>query len=77
MLIDVRLASGIDVTLCGSHELMFRRAGSCAASAKELKATFADRRSFDRRARGEGDELAERLAAAFTPERRSVDRRAN
>jgi hypothetical protein len=46
-------------------------------NAKELRAALSDRRSSHRRATGEGDELAERLAAAFTRERRDGDRRAS
>lgn len=37
----------------------------------------AERRDHERRAQGGGDELAERLTAAFTRERRSTERRAS
>jgi hypothetical protein len=43
---------------------------------KALRAAIGERRSSKRRATGEGDELAERLSAAFTRERRSTERRA-
>ncbi|MBX3224256.1 MAG: hypothetical protein KF795_27320 [Labilithrix sp.] len=46
-------------------------------SATELRAALCDRRSNDRRAAGEGDELAERLTAAFTRDRRASERRAS
>jgi hypothetical protein len=76
-LLDVTLG-GAKVTLCGSHELMHRRAGGKAKSVAELKKMFGDRRGTDRRgAPGEEvDELAARLSAAFTRERRVSERRA-
>lgn len=77
-LLDVTLAGGATVALCGSHDLAHRRAGSMATSAAELKAMLGDRRRDDRRAHGfeEVDELAASLFAAFTSERRRVERRA-
>jgi hypothetical protein len=47
-------------------------------SVSELRATLRDRRETDRRSRlapGSYDELAERLSAAFTRERRASERR--
>lgn len=76
-LLDVSLG-GTKVTLCGSHELMHRRAGGKAKSVAELRAMLSERRGTDRRgAPGEEvDELAARLTAAFTRERRVAERRA-
>jgi hypothetical protein len=77
-LVSVELAGGEVVALCGSHELMHRRDGARATTVAELRAALGDRRSADRRAfRGEVDELAERLNAAFTRERRGAERRAS
>jgi hypothetical protein len=76
-LVMVDLSSGVRVTLCGTHELMHRRTGSRARSVEELKAAFKDRRGTDRRGyRGEVDELAQRLDAAFMKDRRGTERRA-
>jgi hypothetical protein len=75
-LLQIELACGARATLCGSHELMHRRDGRTAESEAELRARFAERRSTERRAEGGADELAERLASAFTPERRVTERRA-
>ena len=74
-LVEVELANG-RATLCGSHDLMHRRAGRKARTAAELRAAFAERRSTKRRADGGVDELAESLASAFTLERRVAERRA-
>ena len=78
-LLQVPLAGGAAVVLCGSHDLAHRRAGSPATSAAELASLLGDRRRDDRRGYGfeEIDELAASLAAAFTSERRRVDRRAS
>lgn len=77
-LVTVVLASGDPVALCGSHELMHRRDGARARTAAELRASFAERRSSTRRAVAtDGDELAERLTAAFTRDRRAAERRAS
>ncbi|HVH41724.1 MAG TPA: hypothetical protein VM925_05255 [Labilithrix sp.] len=76
LLVMVELRGGAAVTLCGSHALMHSRTNAQCRTVSELRAALAERRSTDRRAQGEGDELAERLAAAFTRERRSTDRRA-
>ena len=77
-LVDVDLANDPAITLCGSHELMHRRSGWKARTVTELRAAFGNRRSNDRRGGpGEVDELAERLQAAFTRDRRSTSRRAS
>jgi hypothetical protein len=76
-LLDVDLAGDPCITLCGSHELMHRRSGWKARTVAELRSAFGDRRSTDRRGiPGEVDELAEKLTAAFTRERRTTSRRA-
>jgi hypothetical protein len=76
-LVMVDLLSGVRVTLCGTHDLMHRRAGARARSVTELKQAFGERRETDRRGyRGEVDELAMRLSYAFTTERRGAERRA-
>src|SRR5262249_32743638 len=77
LLVTVELQGGAVATLCGSHALMHSRTGETARNVTELRAALAERRAHDRRAEGEGDELAERLTAAFTRERRSSERRAN
>ena len=77
-LITVSLSGGSQTTLCGSHELMFRRDGSRLRSVAELRSVFGNRRRTERRGgRGEVDELAEKLNEAFAPNRRSSDRRAS
>lgn len=77
-LVGVELTGGEQVTLCGSHDLMHRRAGSPAESLAGLRTLFGDRRANDRRGgKGEIDELAEALSAAFLRDRRSSARRAS
>lgn len=76
VLVMTELHGGAAVTLCGSHAVMLRRSNVACRTVSELKVALADRRSNDRRAIGEVDELAERLASAFTRERRGADRRA-
>jgi len=77
-LVLVDLSGGERATLCGSHELMNRRAGAMAKSIHELQEALGDRRDMDRRGGpGEVDELAEALTAAFTRNRRGADRRAS
>lgn len=77
-LVLVELAGGERATLCGSHELMNRRAGKMARTIHELQDALGDRRDTDRRGGpGEVDELAEALTAAFTRNRRGADRRAS
>ena len=74
LLTEVTLDDGV-ATLCGSHALLHTRAQSAggATTVAELRAALTERRSYDRRAAGGGDELAERLSAAFTRERRGVE----
>jgi hypothetical protein len=76
LLVIVELRGGAVATLCGSHALLHTRTGERATSVAELRAELRDRRARNRRAAGEGDELAERLASAFTKERRGGERRA-
>lgn len=76
VLVMTELQSGAAVTLCGSHAVMLHRSKEVFRTADEVRVALAERRSTDRRAQGEGDELAERLTAAFTRERRTTDRRA-
>jgi hypothetical protein len=75
----VELRPGLSLCLCGSHELMYRRlAAGRVHTVDVLRAALGERRSSDRRGRlGEFDELAADLAAAFTTERRTRDRRAS
>lgn len=73
-----RLATGEVVVVCGTHELMHRRAESPARSTAELRRMLTERRRGSRRGI-DGDELGMRLSEAFaTSERRSstgTDRR--
>lgn len=73
-----RLANGEVVVVCGTHELMHRRAESPARSTAELRRMLTERRRGSRRGI-DGDELGMRLSEAFaTSERRSgagTDRR--
>ncbi len=78
-LVDVTLAGGARATLCGSHALIHARAlaqrAVPARNVAELRRLVADRRA--RRERREaGDPLGEQLQAAFSGERRALDRRA-
>ncbi|MBX3211002.1 MAG: hypothetical protein KF850_03130 [Labilithrix sp.] len=77
LLVMVELHGGAAATLCGSHALMHSRTTEPCRTPAELRAALCDRRSEDRRAAGEGDELAERLTAAFTRDRRASERRAS
>jgi hypothetical protein len=76
MLVMVELNGGAAATLCGSHALMHARAGEKSRNVTELRAALKDRRLSDRRGPGLGDELAERLTAAFARDRRGSERRA-
>ncbi len=69
------LGDGARVVVCGSHDLMYRRSGQVAQTVADLRAITRDRR--ERLPRREvGDELGERLVAAFAPARRTgTDRR--
>jgi len=72
------LASGVVLTVCGSHAVAHARAPRQARTVADLRALLADRReSQDRRGRhaGEVDELAQSLAAAFRADRRGPGRR--
>jgi hypothetical protein len=75
-LTHAKLQNGETVTLCGTHELMLRRAGG-AADATSLRSALTDRRDTVRRSVGGGDELAESLQDAFAPKRRRTERRAS
>ena len=77
LLVMVELPGGAGVTLCGSHALMQSRIGQQCRTVTELREVLAERRNMDRRAVGEGDELAERLSAAFIRDRRASERRAS
>ncbi len=77
LLVMVELRGGAAATLCGSHALMHSRIGAKSRTVTELRAVVAERRANERRATGEGDELAERLTVAFTRERRASERRAS
>jgi hypothetical protein len=77
-LVAVELTGGVRATLCGSHDLMHRRAGAPADSVAALRTLFGDRRATERRGgKGEVDALAEALSAAFCRDRRSSARRAS
>jgi hypothetical protein len=73
-LCTTRLSTGETVVVCGTHELMHRRARTVAASVRDLAALVRDRRNKHRRVE-QIDELGARLASAFRPERRKTDRR--
>jgi hypothetical protein len=73
-LLEVELESGDEATLCGSHALMLDRASARPGSADQLKQMLRDRRD-PRDRRITGDELGDRLGAAFNVERRVRDRR--
>ncbi len=76
LLVMTELEGGAAVTLCGSHALMHSRMTSMPRTVGELRSALCERRENARRADGAGDELAERLTAAFTRERRNAERRA-
>jgi len=76
-LCTTRLGAGAQVVVCGTHELMHRRAQRKAETASELASMLSNRRETRRRHRTP-DELGARLTEAFSgrPERRVVgDRR--
>ena len=75
-LVMMELEGGAAVTLCGTHAVMHGRLADRPRSVAELRSALEERRSTERRAQGDGDELAERLTAAFTRERRNTERRA-
>lgn len=77
-LLATHLSGGEPVTVCGTHDLMHRRAERPARSLAELREMVMDRRRTpDRRgSHPELDELGSQLARAFAPERRAeADRR--
>lgn len=76
LLVMLELRGGQAATLCGSHALMHSRSGQVSQNVAELRELLGERRDRSRRAEGEGDELAERLTAAFTRDRRRTERRA-
>jgi hypothetical protein len=75
-LVVVVLDGGVHVTLCGTHAVILRRSSveGRPTSEVELRALLRDRRDRSDR-RGDGDELARALAAAFQSDRRENDRR--
>ena len=74
-LTTTRLARGEVVIVCGTHELIHRRASKRADSVAELRALVRDRRETSRRKLA-GDELAGRLSEAFAvPSNRRVRER--
>lgn len=80
LLVMVELRGGVGATLCGSHALLHSRMSEPCRSVTELRAALRDRREMDRRAPHDPlshDELAERLTAAFTRDRRGSERRAS
>jgi hypothetical protein len=73
----MELPGGAAVTICGSHALMQSRLAEKPATVSELRAALMDRRAHDRRTSMQpGDELGERLTAAFLRDRRTAERRA-
>lgn len=76
-LVMVELPGGAAATLCGSHALMHIRSGAISRSVAELRANLGERRNHERRFPNDGDELGERLTAAFTRDQRNRDRRAS
>ena len=72
---STRLAGGEQVTVCGTHELMHRRATATARSLAELRALVMNRRTTADRRGGcaeEHDELGQKLALAFSGDRRML-----
>ncbi len=75
-LVTLRLAGGVQVTVCGTHELMHRRMGGVTRTLSELRAKMKERRRpAERRESIPGDELGMALSAAFAGERRAQSRR--
>ncbi|WP_394843237.1 hypothetical protein LZC95_40075 [Pendulispora brunnea] len=72
---SLRLAGGEPVVVCGTHELMHRRASRTARSIEELRALLAERRKLTDRRAPNPDELAGALTHAFSPDRRASDDR--
>lgn len=74
-LVEIALVGGARATLCGSHALMHRRAGSTARTTTELCAALRERRGRRDRRGGDADALGAALVEAFNGERRRPDRR--
>jgi hypothetical protein len=76
-LTTTHLAGGDVVTVCGSHELMHRRASTPASSVEEMRSMLGDRREPRERRFEMTDELGAQLADAFTftADRRSIRER--
>jgi hypothetical protein len=75
LLTDVELTGGAGATLCGSHDLMYRRGDLKARSAGELRTMLRERRGRRDR-REERDELGAALNEAFSGGKRGGERRA-
>jgi hypothetical protein len=74
-LATTRLAGGDVVTVCGSHELMHRRADASATSIAEQRSMLGERREDRSRRHVTTDELGAQLAEAFTVDRRAIRER--
>jgi hypothetical protein len=73
-LVEVALQGLGKATLCGSHAVIYQRAGVTALNEAELRRTLAERRGRRDR-RQDGDELGARLTEAFSSARRAGERR--
>ena len=70
-LLTLRLTGGVQVTVCGTHDLMHRRIGGITRTVQELCAKMKERREpSERRDSLPGDDLGNELTAAFAGERR-------
>ena len=65
------LKGGLFATLCGSHDLAYRRSLQKADTVEELKELVKNRRGTRRRSTTEVDELGLQLTQAFSRERRA------
>ena len=74
-LLTIRLAAGEEATVCGTHDLMHRRAAAPAKTLAQLVGMFSNRRSFERRRGPSDDTLADALSEAFVRDRRATPRR--
>lgn len=74
-LTTTRLASGDVLVVCGTHELMHRRASKVARSFEELRDLVRERRGRRERRRPRADELGAALDSAFRDERRAAGER--
>ena len=75
-LLTVALSGGEHAAICGTHDLMHRRAPAPAKTIAELVSMFSNRRGFERRSGPSDDTLADALSQAFVRERRAGARRA-